>query len=114
MPKIDLMSDSTTTPRPEAAERAKPEPPSPTAPAAPRGQSLWTRLKAMFALRTVSLRDDLEVALESEAAGETADFSPSERTILQNVLTLGEKRVEDVMVPAPTSKPSISTARWAT
>ncbi len=93
------MSDSTTSPRPEPAERAKPEPPSPTAPAAPRGQSLWTRLRAMFALRTVSLRDDLEVALESEAAGETADFSPSERTILQNVLTLGEKRVEDVMVP---------------
>jgi CBS domain containing-hemolysin-like protein len=93
------MSDSTTTPRPEPAERAKTEPPSPTAPAAPRGQSLWTRLKAMFALRTMSLRDDLEVALEAEASGETADFSPSERTILQNVLTLGEKRVEDVMVP---------------
>jgi CBS domain containing-hemolysin-like protein len=53
----------------------------------------------MFAFRTVSLRDDLEVALESEAAGETADFSPSERAILQNVLSLGEKRVEDVMVP---------------
>jgi CBS domain containing-hemolysin-like protein len=58
-----------------------------------------TRLKAMFALRTASLRDDLEVALESEASGETADFSPSERTILQNVLQLGEKHVEDVMVP---------------
>jgi CBS domain containing-hemolysin-like protein len=53
----------------------------------------------MFAWRTVSLRDDLEVALESEASGETADFSASERTILQNVLQLGEKRVEDVMVP---------------
>ena len=75
------------------------EPPSTTAPAPPRGQSLWTRLRAMFALRTVSLRDDIEVALEAEASGETADFSPSERTILQNVLQLGEKRVEDVMVP---------------
>ena len=31
----------------------------------------------MFAWRTVSLRDDLEVALEAEASGETADFSPS-------------------------------------
>src|SRR5690606_20515489 len=29
----------------------------------------------------------------------TADFSPSERMILQNVLQLGEKHVEDVMVP---------------
>jgi len=47
----------------------------------------------------VSLRDDLEVALESEASGETADFSLPERTILQNVLTLGDKHVEDVMVP---------------
>jgi CBS domain containing-hemolysin-like protein len=90
------MSDSTTAPKPETADT---EPPSTTAPAPARGQSLITRLKAMFAFRTVSLRDDLEVALESEAAGETADFSPSERTILQNVLSLGEKRVEDVMVP---------------
>jgi CBS domain containing-hemolysin-like protein len=94
------MSDSSTTaPRPDAAERAKTEPPSPTAPAPARGQSLLTRLKAMFAFRTVSLRDDLEVALESEASGETADFSLPERTILQNVLQLGDKHVEDVMVP---------------
>ena len=53
----------------------------------------------MLALRTVSLRDDLEVALESESSGETADFTQSERTILKNVLELGEKRVDDVMVP---------------
>ena len=50
---------------------AKAEPPSPTAPAAARGQSLWTRLRALFAFRTMSIRDDLEVALESEASGET-------------------------------------------
>ena len=89
------MSDSTADLKTQTAD----EPPSPTAPAPARGQSLITRLKAMFAFRTPSLRDDLEVALESEAAGETADFSPSERAILQNVLSLGEKRVEDVMVP---------------
>jgi CBS domain containing-hemolysin-like protein len=53
----------------------------------------------LLALRTVSLRDDLEVALESENSGETADFTQSERAILKNVLELGEKRVEDVMVP---------------
>jgi len=92
------MTDSSTTTRSDSKDRPA-EPPSTTAPAAPRGQSLWTRLRAMFALRTVSLRDDIEVALEAEASGETADFSPSERTILQNVLQLGEKRVEDVMVP---------------
>jgi len=53
----------------------------------------------MFSLRPVSLRDDIEDALESEESGETADFSAAERTILQNVLQLGEKRVGDVMVP---------------
>lgn len=82
---------------PEA--KPSPEPPSSPASAHPRGQSLWSRLKAMLALRTVSLRDDLEVALESESNGETADFTQSERTILKNVLELGEKRVDDVMVP---------------
>jgi CBS domain containing-hemolysin-like protein len=91
------MSDSTADLKSQPAEQS--EPPSTTAPAPARGQSLITRLKALFAFRTASLRDDLEVALESEAAGETADFSPSERTILQNVLSLGEKHVEDVMVP---------------
>jgi CBS domain containing-hemolysin-like protein len=88
------MSDDTRTPR--AAETT--EPPSSTAPAS-RGPSLWQRLRALFALRTVSLRDDLEVALENESSNpETSDFSESERTILQNVLALGDKRVDDVMV----------------
>ncbi|RUT30202.1 HlyC/CorC family transporter [Arsenicitalea aurantiaca] len=102
------MSDSDSPSVPEARrstalvklpEEPNPEPGSSPASAQPRGQTLWSRLKALFALRTASLRDDLEVALESEANGETADFSPSERTILQNVLQLGEKRVDDVMVP---------------
>ncbi len=79
--------------------RGSSEPPSSPAPAAARGPSLWSRLKGLLALRTMSLRDDLEVALESEQSGETADFTQSERTILKNVLELGEKRVEDVMVP---------------
>ncbi len=93
------MTDSDQASKRDAEPGPAIEPITPPAPAAPRGQSLWTRLKALFALRTMSLRDDLEVALESEASGETADFSPSERTILQNVLQLGEKHVEDVMVP---------------
>jgi CBS domain containing-hemolysin-like protein len=91
------MSDSSTETKTDAADRPA-EPPSPTAPAAPRGQSLFQRLKAIFVPQP-SLRDDLEEALESEASGETQDFSPSERTILQNVLQLGDKHVEDVMVP---------------
>ena len=94
-----------TDPEPAAREpqrkapKSPPEPPSSPAPAAARGPSLWTRIKGLLALRTVSLRDDLEVALESENSGETADFTQSERVILKNVLELGEKHVEDVMVP---------------
>src|SRR5476651_2045324 len=87
------MSDSDRTISPN------PEPLSSPAPAAPRGPSIWNRFKALLALRSMSLRDDLEVALESEGSAETADFSEAERTILQNVLKLGDKRVDDVMVP---------------
>lgn len=50
-----------------------------------------------MALRTVSLRDDLQVALEDQGSAE-ADFSESERTILTNVLKLGTVSVGDVMV----------------
>ncbi|MGV3650449.1 MAG: hemolysin family protein [Devosia sp.] len=100
-------SDSSST-TPEAsrstalvpmAQEPSPEPHSRPAPVQQRGPSIWNRLKSLLALRTVSLRDDLEVALENGGTGESADFSPSERIILQNVLQLGERRVEDVMVP---------------
>lgn len=93
------MTDPETARAEAKAPDRSPEPPPSPAPAQPRGPSLWTRLKGMLALRTQSLRDDLEVALEAERNGETADFSVSERVILKNVLELGEKRVEDVMVP---------------
>jgi CBS domain containing-hemolysin-like protein len=52
----------------------------------------------MLARGTVSLRDDLQVALDEQGSAETADFSESERTILQNVLKLGDVSVGDVMV----------------
>ena len=95
------MTDSDMSPAAERSPQESPtsEPPSSPAPAEKRGPNLWQRLKGLLALRTVSLRDDLEVALESEANGETADFTPSERAILQNVLQLGEKHIDDVMVP---------------
>jgi CBS domain containing-hemolysin-like protein len=78
---------------------ANPEPSSSPAPAATRGPNLWNRIRMLLTLRSVSLRDDLEVALESEGSAETADFSEAERTILQNVLKLGDMRIDDVMVP---------------
>lgn len=92
-------TDSPTTPTRKSAPKPNAEPPSSPAPAAARGPTLWQRLRGLLALRTVSLRDDLEVALESESNGETADFTQSERTILKNVLDLADKRVEDVMIP---------------
>jgi CBS domain containing-hemolysin-like protein len=55
------------------------------------------RLKAM--LHPGSLRDDLEELLDSPPSDAADDFSPAERTILQNVLKLGDTRVDDVMVP---------------
>ena len=94
------MNDSDSSLEPKApGSKPNPEPGSSPASAAPRGPTLWQRLKSLLALRTVSLRDDLEVALESEGSGEVGDFTPSERIILRNVLELGEKRVDDVMVP---------------
>jgi len=89
------MSD-TDTRAPRVAEN--PDPPSSPAPAAPRGPSLWNRIKGLLALRTVSLRDDLQVALEETGSAETADFSESERVILQNVLKLSDVSIDDVMV----------------
>jgi CBS domain containing-hemolysin-like protein len=82
----------------DAGDGKAAEPPSSSASALARGQSLWNRFKSLLALRTVSLRDDLQVALEEEGSAETADFTENERTILQNVLKLGNVRVEDVMV----------------
>lgn len=75
-----------------------PEPPSSTASVPARGPSIWNRIKAMLARGTVSLRDDLQVALDEQGSAETADFSESERTILQNVLKLSNVSVGDVMV----------------
>ncbi|MCS6761207.1 MAG: hemolysin family protein [Candidatus Devosia symbiotica] len=63
-----------------------------------RGPSIWNRIKAMLARGTVSLRDDLQVALDEQGSAEAADFSESERAILQNVLKLSNVSVGDVMV----------------
>lgn len=81
---------------PRVAEN--PEPPSSTAPAAARGPTWWRRIRSLMARTTVSLRDDLQVALEENNSPETADFSESERVILQNVLKLSKVSIDDIMV----------------
>ncbi|UYN98917.1 MAG: HlyC/CorC family transporter [Devosia sp.] len=90
------MTDSDSNMAPRVAEN--PEPPSSPAPVPARGPSLWNRIRGLMALRTVSLRDDLQVALDDNGSAETADFSESERAILQNVLKLAKVSVDDVMV----------------
>ena len=64
-----------------------------------RSEGWFTRFLTRLGLRSGgSLRDDLNEALSGE--GEAGDvFSPEERAMLQNILRLRERRVEDVMVP---------------
>ncbi len=58
---------------------------------------LFDRLRALFGMHEPSVREDIEDALEDSATSD--DFTPQERLILKNVLSLHELRVADVMVP---------------
>ena len=58
---------------------------------------LFDRLRALFGLQGPSVREDIEDALEDSSTN--GDFTPQERVILKNVLSLHELRVADVMVP---------------
>jgi len=64
-----------------------------------RTEGWFARFMVRLGLRSGgSLRDDLHEALAGE--GDAGDvFSPEERAMLQNILRLRERRVEDVMVP---------------
>ncbi len=60
-------------------------------------ETLLSRLRGLIGLKTqAASREDLADAIVETAAD---DFSPQERTMLRNVLQLGEVRVADVMVP---------------
>src|SRR5258708_7058418 len=54
-------------------------------------------LRAIFGWKPSTVRADLEDVLE-DGGGET-DLSPTERTMLRNILGLRERRISDVMVP---------------
>ena len=63
------------------------------------GEGWLTRaLRVLFRLKPGSIRQDLEVVLDAGAPADSS-LSPVERTMLRNILTLRERRVEDVMVP---------------
>jgi CBS domain containing-hemolysin-like protein len=63
----------------------------------PTGANLFERLRGLLGLSVGSVRDDIEEALEEDDGG--GDFSPKERAILKNVLSLHDVRVADVMAP---------------
>jgi len=55
-------------------------------------------LRALFGWKSDSIRDDLQSALATTAPDEFG-FSAEERAMLHNILSLRERRIEDVMVP---------------
>jgi CBS domain containing-hemolysin-like protein len=60
-------------------------------------ESLLDRLKALVGIRTGSMRSDLAEVLAEDSM--KAEFSPAERAMLQNILTLEKQRIGDLMVP---------------
>jgi CBS domain containing-hemolysin-like protein len=58
----------------------------------------FARLKIALGFKsTASIRDNIEDALE--AKGQGADFTPQERAMLRNILSIRSVRVADVMIP---------------
>jgi CBS domain containing-hemolysin-like protein len=55
-------------------------------------------LRSVFGWKSGTIRADLADVLETSDFGDTG-FSPEERTMLKNILSLRERRAEDVMVP---------------
>jgi CBS domain containing-hemolysin-like protein len=65
----------------------------------PRDDGFLERLLGLFGLaKPVTARDELEEALESEVPAATG-FTPREEALLRNILDMGGRRVEDIMVP---------------
>lgn len=62
-------------------------------------ESLLNRvMRALFGWSPTSIRSDLKVLLEGTPATETG-FSPDESRMLKNILSLRERRLDDLMVP---------------
>jgi CBS domain containing-hemolysin-like protein len=73
--------------------------PRPSIIARENGESWIGRLlRSMFGWKSGTIRADLADVLETGDFGDTG-FSPEERKMLRNILSLRERRAEDVMVP---------------
>ena len=87
------------TPDAPTEQRNLPVPVLPVAGPTSEHEGFFTRLaRALFGWKTGPTRADIEVVLEAAVPGETG-VSPAERTMLQNILALRERRIDDVMVP---------------
>ena len=65
-----------------------------------RQEAGWLdRLKAAVGLKPATFREELEEALAGDAPDAEDSFTPEERALLRNIVSLRELRVEDVMVP---------------
>jgi CBS domain containing-hemolysin-like protein len=60
-------------------------------------EGLFDRLKALVGIRAGSMRSDLAEVLAEDSM--KAEFSPAERAMLQNILSLEKQRIGDLMVP---------------
>lgn len=78
--------------RPKSADE-----PIPSKDEARPGESLFERLKALVGIRPGSMRSDLAEVLAEDSM--KAEFSPAERAMLRNILTLEKQRIGDLMVP---------------
>jgi CBS domain containing-hemolysin-like protein len=64
----------------------------------PTADTWLTRaIRTLFGWKPGSVRADLQVVLDASTPDETS-FSPIERTMLKNILSLNERRIADVMV----------------
>ena len=64
----------------------------------PTADNWLTRaIRALFGWKPGSVRDDLQVVLDTSTPDEVG-FSAVERTMLRNILSLHERRIADVMI----------------
>ena len=93
------MPDSDPSSRNESSEREIKDTPAALPRSAESGEGLIARLMRAFGVKSGTTRDELEEVLEEGAPAAETGFSPEEQAMLKNILSLRERRIEDVMLP---------------
>jgi CBS domain containing-hemolysin-like protein len=63
------------------------------------GDNLFERIMRAFGWKPPTARAELEEVLEEGAPAAETGFTPEEQAMLKNILSLRERRIEDVMLP---------------